>query len=379
MKPYQLRARDIAYCAFLALLALALFLAAKVQVLPLGEGPVTFDGKYYLSIAEQGYSFDGDIENKQNIAYLPLTAAEIAIATRLVPGGNELVEVILAGVMVLFGTLAGIFSLSSGLANATAARIATLFWAGSPMAFYNFVGYSEPLFALLCVWAFVALYRDALWSAAILAALALLARPHAMVLAGFVALALLQHARWRPVEFLRGAGPWQVSTMLLPLMAYATWQAVEFGDSMAYVNALEAWRRGSFMDGNQAAVPAFTSFFTAVSGGSARLSHWTAMVASFSVCVMVAVLAFSGGAPRRVVAFYVALLAFLFLSASFDGMNIARHTFFMFPWAMIIAFAIARAPGPEPLKYVLALPALLVAGLINFHAVMRYYRGEWVS
>lgn len=376
---YRLHGLDFAYCAVLALLAMSLFLAAKIQVLPLVEGPVTFDGQYYLSIAEEGYSFDSDIEKKQNMAFLPLTAAQIRVAEILVPGSNKLLEVMLAGSVVLFGTLLGIFSLCSGLATPTAARLATLLWAASPLSLYNFVGYSEPIFALLCVWAFVALYRKSLWTATILAALALLARPQAMVLAIFVIFALLDHAKWRPAVFFGGPAPLQISMLVAPLMAFASWQVVKFGDAAAYVNALEAWRRGSFMDGNLTAGPAFLHFFDAVSSGAGSLGQWTTLLTSLSLAIVTGAIAFAGGAPRMVVAFYAASLLFWLASASFDANNIARHTFFMFPWVVLIGIAISRLPGRERGKYLLLSPALLVAAVVNFQAVIRYYRGEWVS
>lgn len=376
---YRLQKRDVMFCAILALVALSLFLAAKIQVLPAMQGPVTFDGKYYLSIAAEGYAFNGDIEEKQNIAYLPLTAAEIGVAKVVVPGSNELVEVMLAGSVILFGTLLGIFSLCAGLAGPASARLATLLWAGSPMAFYNFVGYSEPTFALLCVFAFLALYRNALWTATILAGLAMLGRPQAVVLAGFVVFAIAHQAKWRPAGFLRGPGALQLSMLVAPLMAFATWQVIKFGDATAYVNALEAWRRGSFLDGNLAAGPAFLYFFAAVSSEAKALTHWTTLVAAISLAVITGTLALSSGAPRKIIGFFVAMLAFLFLSASFDATNIARHAFFMFPWAVLIALAMARLPGKEWRKYLALSPALFVAGIINWSAVIRYYNGEWVS
>lgn len=376
---YRMQKADIGYCALLTLLALALFLTAKVQVLPLLEGPVTFDGKHYLSIFEHGYAFSGNIEEKQNTAYLPLTAGAIGAATIVVPGSNRLVEVMLLGTLVLFGTLLGMFSLSSNIGDEKAARISTLLWAGSPMALYNFVGYSEPIFALLSVWTFIALQRKAFWGAAILVALALLGRPHALALVAFVAFALLRHARWSPLEMLRGPAALQLSVMFVPLMVFASWQALQFNDSIAYINSLEAWRRGSFMDGNLDAAPAFLHFFSAVSGEARTLSHWTTLLSAVSVLVIAGVLALAPAAPKWMSAFYVAMLIFLFATASFDALNIARHTFFMFPWAIVFALAIARLPGRDYTKLAALVPWLLIAATVNFYSVMRYYRGEWVS
>ena len=127
--------------------------------------------------------------------------------------GNELAEVMLAGVLVLFGTLVGIFVLCSGFAGPGAGRIAALLWAGSPMALYNFVGYSEPLFALLCAWTFVSLYRGNLWMAAALASMALLMQwlaqvdhiPLADSVNSFYSLALRFVGGYSPAKFFRGS------------------------------------------------------------------------------------------------------------------------------------------------------------------------------
>lgn len=380
MKPaLRATAADAVYCLLLALLALSLFAFAKAQVLPLLQGPVTFDGKYYLSIAEDGYAFNGDIEDKQNIAYMPLTAGEIGMAQALVPGGNEMLEVALAGALVLFGTLLGLVVLAGSFADRQAGWIVALLWAASPMAFYNFVGYSEPIFGLLCVWTFVFLGRGALWPAAALAALAMLGRPQAVVLVAFVAFAVMARARWRPGALLDGPGVLQLALLAAPLMAFATWQALAFGDSLAYVNALEAWRRGSFLDGSLTAIPAFLYFFDAVTTEASSLSHWTTLVAGLSLATIAGTLALSSATPWRFAAFYVALLGFLFASASFDATNIARHTFFMFPWALVLGVAIARMPARLPVKLLALFPGIFLAAAVNFEAVMRYYQGQWVS
>ncbi|GGZ70956.1 hypothetical protein GCM10008101_26650 [Lysobacter xinjiangensis] len=343
------------------------------------EGPLTFDGQYYMDIFERGYSFDGDIENKQNTAFMPLTAGVIGLATRVIPGAHDLVEVAVLGAAVLFGTLVGLHVLASRYAGSQAGRLATLLWAGSPLALYNFVGYSEPLFALLSVWIFIAIDSKRLWDATLLAAIALVGRPQAFVLAVFVALAILSHARWRPRSLFDGPGVVQLCLMVAPLMTFATWQAIQFGDSLTYINSLEAWRRGSFMDANLTAGPALLHLFQAVSGEAQTLSHWTTLLATLSLVVIAAVLMVAAAGPTRVVAFYVAILTFLFATASFDATNVARHTFFMFPWALILGVAIAKVCASEARKLIGLVPFLAFAILVNSYAVMRYYRGEWVS
>lgn len=372
--------RDLLYCAALALAAFALFMLAKGRVVPGIDGPITFDGQYYMSIFERGYAFDGNIEHKQNSAFLPLTGVVIGLASLLGPGPHALLDVAVLGTLVLFGTLLGMVRLATADGGSReAGYLAALLWAGSPMALYNFVGYSEPLFALMAVWAFVAMRGGRWWAAAALAAVALLARPQALVLAAFVGLAIAHRDGWSPRRWLAGSGAWQTVLIALPLMAFATWLALAYGDSAAYVNSLEAWRRGSFLDGSVAAPSAFAYFLGAVSAESPAVSHWTTLLAMLALANVAAGLLLAACLPRREGVFLVALVAFLAVTASFDATNIARHTFFMFPWALLAGIALGRARVATHWKIAGLLPMLVVFGAIGSEAVARYYRGEWVS
>lgn len=375
----RLCAKDIAWCAVLAVAAFAIFMVAKSRVVPGIDGPVTFDGHYYLSIYEEGYSFDGNIEDKQNTAFLPLTGVIVGLATLAGPGRHELLEVAILGMIALFGTLLGLVRLA-GEEHPGAGRAVTLLWAASPMALYNFVGYSEPLFALIAVWAFVALRSGAWWTASLLAGLAMLCRPSASVLVLFVALAILQRESWSPMRVLRSAATPQLCLLVIPLMAFASWLTMKFGDSTLYVNSLEAWRRGSFHDGSLPAPQAFQYFLEAVSAESKAVSHWTTLLTGMCVAIGCVGIASAVLLPRIEGLFYAASLAFLFLTASFDALNIARHTLFMFPWALLAGIAVSRGPVNAGIaKYLALLPWLAVATAINIHAIGRYYRGEWVS
>ncbi len=377
--PLRLGWADIGYCLVLVAFALLVYLLAKGQVMPMWGDKVTFDGSYYRDIAMHGYAFNGDIESKQNISFLPLQAAVMAIADALLPGHNASLKIALTGVVVMFGTLLGFFALLQEFAGKQAARLTALIWACGPLAFYTFVGYTEPSFALATVWCLVALQRRWLWTASLIVGVASLGRPHAVVLGALVGVELLRQAHWRPWRMLDGTSIFKLALMAAPLMALASWQAWRFGDSLVYVNSLEAWRLGSFMDGVLPFFPALHYFFESLTTPPAQLTPWVVMLGGMTMLLVATTFAFSTLLPLRVWSLYVGLLAFMGVFVSFDATNVARHVTYLVPWAIALGMAIAGAGGRERNKYVAMLPLLAFFTMINVLAVARYYSGEWVS
>lgn len=368
----------ISTASVLTLLSLALFLWAKAQVLPGWNAPLTFDGMYYQSIFEHGYAFTGDIEQKGNTAFLPLTAGLIGLAS-LLPGTNAYLEVVVVGALVLFGTLLGIYRLASGYSDEAAGVAASVLWAFSPMAFYNFLGYSEPVFALLTVWALLALKSERLWWAVVLAGLSMLARPVGFILATWILANIVWGYRKKPMEIFTGVTISQISLLFLPIMSFATWAALHFGDSLVYVNSVEAWRRGSILDGNYWVWPALCYFFDAIASDSAQITPWVTMLTTLSLGVIAWTMMLARKAESGLVTLYVLFLLFTFGTASLDIMNIARHSFYMMPWVVVLGIAVTRARPAHWASWSGLLVWVIVSGVIQVVAVDRYFRGEWVS
>lgn len=371
--------RRICWCFLLAVAALVIFAYAKLQVLPGMEGGVTFDGAYYSSIGQDGYEFNGDFEKKQNTAYLPLMGLVIEVARDVIPGDHQLVEVALLGFMLLFSTLMGVYRLTLLQANERAAMAAAALWALSPLGFYNFTGYSDPLYAMLSIWVLNFILGKRFWLASVMVGFALLARPQAVVLIAFVLIALLWARRYEWGRLLETAVPLQVAATVFPILCLATYYAVNFGDSAVYVHSLEAWRRGSFLDGSLSLDRALPFFVSAASSSSTALTAWTTLLATLSLCMTLSLLMFALDVSRWIKMFYLASLAFLFFSASFDAINVARHLFFMVPWAVLAGIASARTVRTGWQQVLILSPWVLFSGVINITSVGRYYHGLWVS
>lgn len=371
--------QDIACCLAVTLAALALFLAAEADTRSFLYNLVTFDGHFYLNIAEHGYRFSGDILAKQDVSFLPLEAGAIALFRLLLPGHNDFLKIAILGAVAMFGTLLGFFALLRGRYGRHAACLVSLWWAFSPVALYTFVGYTEPLFALATVWCLVALDRRWMWTASVVAGLAVIGRPQAIVLPLFVAVELLRQAGWRPWQLFSVPRMGKLVVLALPLLAYASWMAVRFGDPMLYANSMAAWRRGSLVENFLPVWDAVPYFWRAVSDGSPVLGMWTAVLGGMTLVMIVVTLAFLPSAPWRVAAMYVAFLVFLAVTTSFDVKNIARHVFFLAPWAIVMGLAVAGLPGRAWKKYAALVPVLLLFVMIDVVAVSRFYHALWVS
>lgn len=374
-----LERRDIGYCALLTIAALAIFLAAEAHARSFLYNLVTFDGHFYLNIARHGYSFSGNLQEKQNVSFLPLEAIAIFLADHLIPVASAFLKIALLGAIALFGILVGFFVLLQEKFGKDSARIAALVWTFSPMALYHFVGYTEPLFALATVWCLVALDRGWLWTASWVAGLALIGRPQAAVLVLFVGLEMLRRVNWRPWRLIELRPALELFLLFAPLMLYASWMALRFGDSALYANSMEAWRRGALVENFLPYFRALGYFFESVSAGSHLLILWTVMLCSVALVAIVLTLALSPAAPWRVVAMYLAFLAFFALVSSFEIKNIARHVFYLAPWAMIVGVALAKLPGAAWRKHAALIPFLLLSITINVVAIGRFYNGSWVS
>ena len=370
---------DWLFCALLTLVALGIFVGAEAETLSFLNNLVTFDGSFYLDIAKHGYAFSGDLYAKQNVSFLPLEAGAIALFRWLLPGHNDFLKIAILGALALFGILVGFFALLSDRHSKHAARLAGLLWAFSPVSLYHFVGYTEPLFALATVWCLVALHRRWLWTASVLAGLAVVGRPQAAVLTLFVAFEVLHQTGWRPWRLFDAATSAKLVLLVLPFMGYASWMAWRFDDSMLYVNSMLAWVSGSLGGGVQPFWGAVPYFLHAVSEGLPVLTLWTTLLGGMTLLLIVLTLAFAPAAPARVAWMYVAFLLFLWVTTAFDVKNIARHVFFLAPWAIIMGVALAKTPGRSWLKYLAVAPLLMVCVLIDIEAVIRFYHGLWVS
>jgi hypothetical protein len=190
-----------------------------------------WDSVWFLRIAEHGYEH----LSSSATAFFPLYPAAVGLLGRVLLG-----HYVLAGIVVSLttglATFVLLYRLAEGKIGADGARRAVLYLALFPMALFLQAVYSESLYLMLTVAAFLAAERRRFLGAGLACGLALLTRPVAVAL--LPALALFA---WR------SARPWKNLAQLAvaPLMfaAYPLLLWAQQGDPWTFLHAEGYWSR----------------------------------------------------------------------------------------------------------------------------------------
>ena len=274
-----------------------------------------WDSVWFLRIAEHGY---GSLEGAA-AAFYPLYPASVAVLGRVFLG-----HYVLAGIVVSLAATLAAFVLFHDLAEtklgAEGARRAVLYLALFPMALFLQAVYSEALFLLLSVAAFVLAERRRFLPAGIVTGLALLTRPVGVAL--LPALALLAWRSPKRREALAGLAVGPVLFAVYPLFLW--WQR---GDPWAFAHAQDVWTRhvsyagplGGIWDGLRAGWAGVRQLVS----GSHTTTYWPAV---------------DGTDPMRVAAVNLEALAFLVL---FVALTVVAWRRFGAPYGLFAALSLA--------------------------------------
>jgi Mannosyltransferase (PIG-V) len=274
-----------------------------------------WDSVWFLRIAEHGY---GSLEGAA-AAFYPLYPASVAVLGRVFLG-----HYVLAGIVVSLAATLAAFVLFHDLAEtklgAEGARRAVLYLALFPMALFLQAVYSEALFLLLSVAAFVLAERRRFLPAGIVTGLALLTRPVGVAL--LPALALLAWRSPKRREALAGLAVGPVLFAVYPLFLW--WQR---DDPWAFAHAQDVWTRhvsyagplGGIWDGLRAGWAGVRQLVS----GSHTTTYWPAV---------------DGTDPMRVAAVNLEALAFLVL---FVALTIVAWRRFGAPYGLFAALSLA--------------------------------------
>jgi hypothetical protein len=228
-----------------------------------------WDSVWFLRIAEHGY----DAASGAASAFYPLYPATVGVLGRAFFG-----HYVLAGIVVSLAAAFGSFLLLHRLAEerlgADGARRAVLYLAVFPFALFLQAVYSESLYLLLTLAAFVLAERRRFLAAGTLAGLALLTRPVGVAL--LPALGLLA---WRERDRVRSLASLGVAPLLFAAYPLYLWRAE--GDPWAFVHAQQLWSRhlsqagplGGIWDGLRAG---WAGVEQLVSGSHTHV-YWTAV------------------------------------------------------------------------------------------------------
>ena len=188
-----------------------------------------WDSVWFLRIAEHGYS------SPSTAAFYPLYPGAIALLGAIFFG-----HYVLAGLVISLAASLGAFLLLYRLAEdrlgAEGARRAVLYLAVFPMSLFLVAVYTESLFLMLSVAAFVLAERGRWLPAWAAAALALVTR-----IAGLALLPALALLAWRSPDRRRALAGLAIPAALFA--AYPAYLAASTGDGWAFLHSQGLWHR----------------------------------------------------------------------------------------------------------------------------------------
>ena len=258
------------FIASRALVVLAAFVAELLipmnpRLEPGADGPIlrsltSWDGWYYLGIVRDGYLADPVSGAYSNVAFPPLYPAVVRALSWPFPGFEGIVAVLVSNVAFLVA-LVLLVRLGTPYLGRRRASIAAGLLVIYPFASVFAMAYTESLFLLLIVAAFLAAERGQRAWAGVALALAVLCRLQGVALILPLAVIMLRQDGWRPKPSLA----WLLLGPLAGLGFLAAVASIT-GSTTGYLDAQQAWGRegigGASGEGTLAAM--FTPYHAAL-------------------------------------------------------------------------------------------------------------------
>jgi hypothetical protein len=224
-----------------ALFALAVFQPNRNPRADIWDGPVfhdlgavtdvwaRWDSGWFLRIAEHGYHAGAEP------AFYPLYPATIAGLGRVL-GSHYVLAGLLVSLAACLGSFALLYRIAETHLGAEGARRAVLYLAVFPMALFLQAVYSESLYLLLTLAAFLLAERRRFLAAGVLAGLALLTRS-----AGIALLPALVLFAWGAPRRERALASLLVAPAIFAVYPLLLWQ--QTGDAWAFLHSQRLWHR----------------------------------------------------------------------------------------------------------------------------------------
>jgi hypothetical protein len=338
-----------------------------------------WDSVWFLRIAEHGYSAASGAAS----AFYPLYPGAVAVLGRALFG-----HYVLAGILISLAAALGSFLLLHRIAEerlgADGARRAVLYLAFFPFALFLQAVYSESLYLLLTIAAFMLAERRRFLAAGAVTGLALLARPTGIAL--LPALALIA---WQERDRLRATASLAVAPVLFAAYPLYLWRAE--GDPWAFLHAQRIWSRhlspagplGGIWDGLRAGWAGVEQ----LASGSHTHVYWTAVqdtdpiraatinlenLAFLGLFVVLTVIAWRRfGAPYGLFAAVSLAIPLSVPSERWPLLSIPRFGLTIFPFFLALA-VIGRRPRAHT-------AILCVSSLLLGVAVVQWALWQWVA
>jgi hypothetical protein len=325
----------------------------RVSDNPLENLLARWDAQWYLSIAEEGYQWDGNPRLEQNVVFFPAFPAAMRILGPAV-GDRWLLAGLMLALAAFLPALMYVHRLASQHMREDRARAAVWLIAAYPFAVYYGAPYTESFYLLGAAATFVHASRGEYWRAAGWGLFLALCRPNGFFIALPVGLFVLQRA-WTERRISMAA----IAACLAPgigVLLYTAYLYARFGDGLAWMKGQAAWGRVFVGLGPSLQALFFDRFNVIVNEGFGFYTRTNPYDLVYT-CAAIFVLASLWPCWRRFGPAYAAFVAINIVPPLVMGgmMSIGRMTSVLFP-----AFLWLAAAVPE--RYLTGLIAAFAVG-----------------
>jgi hypothetical protein len=316
---------------------------------PILRSLTSWDGWYYLGIVRDGYQASPVSGDYANVAFPPLYPAVVRVLSAPFPGSDGIVAILVAN-LAFVAALSLLIKLGTPYLGLRRARLAAALLIIYPFASVFTMAYTESLFLLLMLAAFVAAERGHPLRTGVAFAFAVLCRVQGIALLLPLAIILLRRNGWRPT-------PSTAWLLLGPLAGagFLLFVAAVTGSSTGYLDAQQAWGREGF--GGASADGTIAAMFT---------PYQAALLVTLLASVFLLVFIRADGMRPE-----YWLVPVLFIGAELSSGSleaVGRITMLAFPFVWIIANRGAAVRQTWP---------IVSAGLFTLISVLQF-GGYWV-
>lgn len=213
-----------------------------------------WDAIWYRDIVAAGPSFNGNILQQNNVAFLPGYSLLVSAFHYITQIGVEASQYFVS-LLCYFGGCFFFYKVFCQKFGAGRGAWIIVLFSFSPFSIYLFNGYSETVLYLLCGVFFFGIASGRCWLSALALSFALITRPHAAALYPVLIYrlandqGLFSHGGEKPkrdqvIVFLRACVDHVILSLVFPMALTCFWY-FRFGDSLVYLNALTAWGNGA--------------------------------------------------------------------------------------------------------------------------------------
>jgi hypothetical protein len=331
-----------------------------------------FDEGWYINIASNGYSFNGDISTYNTIVFFPVYPL-IAKAVHTLIGGKVLYALLFTSWLFIFVGLYGLLLLLRMHYSNKTALLTSLVFLCCPFSFFLTMGYTEAVFFAGTFWFMYALEKKYdIWPLLILAVLS------ATRLYGILLLVIYALEKWRTQPQAWRYYLWIMPIGTLGLALFVLYQYSSFGDPLLFLHNQVAWGHQSAND-FQSLIQLKEIVPTAIKG----IGSLNPMAIACCLFIVAMVTLFRQQPfPFSFKAFHWIFLLFFFAILNVQSTwSIGRYITYLFPvyLHLTLHFSDQQKQDQWTLKDLRLVLGLIFLFSINLHLYIRLLNGEFVG